>query len=358
MTTMERGRLGGRLQMARGWRWAFGVNGDPYAMLLCGHDDDPWRWYDRVREAGPDGFRSRTGTWVITGHAEAAQVLDDPGFSRIDPSAPDWAAPFGNARPSTKTRSPGRDQLVPAYRQVLAELTGPTDLMRDFAREGAVRAAASLLGLSDVDSLRAHLLASRVGLDAQLSPQRLEVTEDAITARAALETLTHDSDLAALIGTGTEMAATAICHAVLAILGTAGLVTALAREPDLAAGIAAETIRFTPPVHLERRTSTEDCELAATRIEAGTEVVVAIAAANRDPKVFRAADVFEPDREDLGATLTTGGHDGMDEFVTTHVEAALHALTPRLSELTVTGPVIYRRRSPVLRGISRCPVQL
>lgn len=356
--TVERGKLGGRLQMARGWRWAFGVNGDPYAMLLCGHDDDPWRWYERIREADPRWSRSRTGTWVTTSHAEAARVLGDPAFTRV--TEPAWAGAFADARPAGKPRSPGRDQVDQAYSEVLARLTGPVDLMRDLAREGSLRAVASWLGLSDEDRTRLgkYLPADGVSLDAPLSPQRLGVTEDAIAASAGIEELTGDPDLAALIGTGTEMAATAVCHAVLATTRTPGLADRLAGNPDLVTEIVAETLRATPPVHLERRRSTEDRELSGVEIEAGSEVVVAVAAANRDPEIFTDPGRFDPDRADAGRTLTVGGQDGLDEFVTAHVEAALRALAPRLPRLSRPGPVIYRRRSPVLRGISRCPVDL
>ncbi|MEU0744788.1 hypothetical protein ABZ340_36445, partial [Streptomyces sp. NPDC006134] len=147
MRTTDRSRLGSRLQMARGWYWAFGVNGDPYAMLLCGQDDEPGRWYERIRSAGPALFRSRSGAWVVTRYDAAARVLRDPGFTRAaGAAAADWAQPFLDVRTATGPHLPAVGELAEEYRRLLPSAGTRFDLMRDFAREVPVRGATARLG--------------------------------------------------------------------------------------------------------------------------------------------------------------------------------------------------------------------
>ncbi|MEU5304246.1 cytochrome P450 [Streptomyces noursei] len=354
MTTVEHSRLGSALQVARGRRWAFGANGDPYAMLLCGHDDDPWHWYEHIRASGP-WFRSRTGTWVTTSHTQAVEVLDDPAFTRAWSSAPDWAAPFAGIQAAAPPDPlPDRETLVRQYAGLMPTSAARFDLMRDFAWEGALRGLAAQLGLSSADTgrLDAHASATRVSPDAVLSPQQLLVTERAIAALA-------DAPGGAAV-LGVELAANTVCRAILATCRTEGLADRLAADPELSTRIATETFRAEPPVHLERRTALEDRELACARITAGSEVVVAVAAANRDPQVFADPGRFDPDRPEAPAVLSAdrGCRDGLAGFVVAHVEAALRAAAQTLPRLSVAGPVIHRRRSPVLRGISRCPVEI
>ncbi|MEV7019811.1 cytochrome P450 [Streptomyces sp. NPDC093991] len=361
MKTTDRSRLGSRLQMARGWYWAFGVNGDPYAMLLCGQDDTPGRWYEQIRAASDAPFRSRSGALVVTGYGAAAQVLDGPGFTRAaGERAPDWAQPFLDVRVAAGPRPPADDELVLEYR---ASLPGPGtrfDLMRDFAREVPVRGATAGLGRTGEDARRlaALLPASATALDARLTPQLLAVTEQTVSALEGLRELAGVDGVSA--GPGCEMAANTVCNAVLAVLRTPGLAARLADDPDLADRIVAETLRTAPPVHLESRWATVGQTVHGSTVEEGDEVVVAVAAANRDPQAFAAPDRFDVDRAGEPPALTSGRGcpDGLDEFAARHAVAALRALATTLPGMALAGPVVHRRRSPVLRGISRCPVEI
>ncbi|MGW1375441.1 cytochrome P450 family protein [Streptomyces sp. NPDC002446] len=361
MKTTDRSRLGSRLQMARGWYWAFGVNGDPYAMLLCGQDDEPARWYEQIRSASPALFRSRTGAWVVTRYAAAAQVLDGPGFTRAaGEAAADWARPFLDVRTAAGPQPAAVDELVREYRALLPPAGTRFDLMRDLAREVPLRGVTAHLGLTGEDARRlaALLRSSATALDARLSPQPLAVTEETVAALDGLRALAGADGV--LAGAGCELAANTVCNAVLATLCTPGLAGRLADDPDLADRIVAETLRTAPPVHLESRYATAGQSVHGTAIAEGDEVVVAVAAANRDPEVFAAPDRFDVDRAAAPPALTSGlGYrDGLDEFAARHAVAALRALAGTLPGMAPAGPVVHRRRSPVLRGISRCPVEI
>ncbi|MEU4928217.1 cytochrome P450 [Streptomyces yokosukanensis] len=360
MTITDRRRLGSRLQMARGWYWAFGVNGDPYAMLLCGQDDEPGRWYEQIRSASPTLFRSRSGAWVVTRYGAAAQVLDGPGFTRAPrEAAEDWAQPFLDVRAPVGPQLPTADELVGEYRASLPRTGTRWDLMRGLAREVPVRGVSARLGArgEDTHRLAALLRSSATALDARLTPQLLAVTEETLAALEALRELAGDEG--ALAGAGCEMAANTVCNAVLATLRTPGLAGRLADDPSLAERIVAETRRTAPPIHLVSLRATAGQTVHGTTVAEGDEVVVALAAANRDPEVFAAPDRFDVDRADAPPALTSGRgcRDGLDEFAARHAVAALRALAGTLPGMAPAGPVVHRRRSPVLRGISRCPVE-
>ncbi|MBA9050685.1 MULTISPECIES: cytochrome P450 [Streptomyces] len=361
MTTTDRRRLGSRLQMARGWYWAFGVNGDPYAMLLCGQDDEPGHWYERIRTAGAGIFRSRCGAFVVTRYDAAARILDGPEFSRAaGETAPDWARPFLDLRTAAGPPPPAVEELVPHYRAALPGTGTRFDLMRDFAREVPVRAEAARLGAdgADAEGIAALLRSAATAPDARLTPQTLAVTEQTVAALRALREQAGAAGPPA--AAGCAMAANTVCNAVLATLRTPGLAGRLADDPDLADRIAAETLRTAPPAHLESRRATAAQIIQGTAIAAGDEVVVAVAAANRDPEVFAGPDRFDVDRAAAPPPLTSGlgCRDGLDEFAARHAAAALRALAGTLPGMTRTGPVVHRRRSPVVRGISRCPVEI
>ncbi|MGW7411707.1 cytochrome P450 [Streptomyces sp. NPDC054863] len=358
----DRSRLGSRLQMAQGWYWAFGVNGDPYARLLCGQDDEPARWYEEIRTACAGPFRSRTGAWVVTGYAAAARVLDGAGFAPgTAETAEDWARPFWDVPIAAGTAPADVAELADAYRESLPEKGTRFDLAADLAREVPLRGASARLGAKGEDAHRVAALLRTAGTaaDARLTPQSLAATEETLAALAALrEQAGPDGVLAAA---ACEAAANTVCHAVLAVLRTPGLAARLADDPDLAERIVAETLRTAPPVHLESRRATVAQTLDGAELAEGDEVVVAVAAANSDPEAFAAPDRFDVDRTDGPPALTVGRGDqdgGVAEFAAGHAVAALHALAGVLPGTGQAGPVVHRRRSPVLRGISRCPVEI
>ena len=91
---------------------------------------------------------------------------------------------------------------------------------------------------------------------------------------------------------------------------TTGLITASARifheepqtlgqlkeQPELAGSFVEEALRFYSPFSATVRRTSKDVEIAEQRIGAGELVVPLIASANRDERVFEAADTFRIDR--------------------------------------------------------------
>jgi cytochrome P450 len=87
--------------------------------------------------------------------------------------------------------------------------------------------------------------------------------------------------------------------------------------PDAAEPYVEEILRYAPSTHFLVRYATTDTEISGVPVQKGASIVVAIGAANRDPRRFPNPDVFDPSRPDnhpltfgagphycLGAALT------------------------------------------------------
>jgi cytochrome P450 len=72
--------------------------------------------------------------------------------------------------------------------------------------------------------------------------------------------------------------------------------TELRSRRDLLKSVAAEGLRFAPPVHALSRGVLDDVELSGRAIARGERVVAIMASANRDPAVFADPDRFDPER--------------------------------------------------------------
>ena len=107
------------------------------------------------------------------------------------------------------------------------------------------------------------------------------------------------------------------------------------REPALRAAIVHELLRFEPPVANLPRLATGPLAIAGVEIPPGTMLLLGLAAANRDPRVFPDPDRFDPERpiEDVltfgfGVKFCPGSHLARRELLT-----ALDAVLERLPGL-------------------------
>lgn len=119
-----------------------------------------------------------------------------------------------------------------------------------------------------------------------------------IAAEDEGDRLSHDEllDTAVLLyGAGHETTVNLISGGALNLLRHPAELERLRSDPGLITTAVEELLRFGPPVQLTGRIATTDVELAGEEIPQGMEVVALIAAANRDPEVFR-----DPDRLDIG----------------------------------------------------------
>ncbi|MFI0421330.1 cytochrome P450 [Spongiactinospora sp. 9N601] len=243
--------------------------------------------------------------------------MDPPGHTRLRK----LAVPAFNAR-----RMEG---LRPRVRQITGELLGTVagrpefDLVETLAMPLPVRVVCELLGVPARDGqvfrdaskvLAGYLpddetaLASIRDLDAFEKHIRALIAErrarpaddllsDLIQARADGRRLT-DEELVAMAGllifAGHETTVQMICNAMIALLGDPDQLAAVRADHGLLPAVVEETLRFDGPANPGlMRYATEDVEIGGVLIPRGACVIVATAAANRDPRVFRDPDRFD-----------------------------------------------------------------
>ncbi|QNP70784.1 P450-derived glycosyltransferase activator [Streptomyces roseirectus] len=380
MKDLTDSELGGMMQLVRGTQWYVGMFGDPYALLLRAQTDDPHPHYELAREQGAL-HQNPLGSWVCAGYEPAARILADP---RFDTRTADGGTPpqhvlalddtFLGLDRAAHDRIREAPEAAERHREI-AERVGADlldtlgtrfDLAADFATPFATGVLADLLAVPPADrpDFAAHCAALGNALDAEVCPQQLAPARALITAagrlREQLAALTRDEDaltaamLAAVIGV--QATSSLVSNAVLALLADPALLDEVRADPGLLPQAIDETLRHDPPVHLCPLVAREDVEIDGHLITADSQVVVLLAAANRDPKVFADPDRFDPHRVGPAALRGTAHHELVAPPAKAQAEAALRLLLDRLPRLRQDGPIVRRRRAPVSRAIARFPV--
>jgi cytochrome P450 len=316
-------------------------------VTLADLENDPHPVLARLRTAAPVCWVPVLGAWLVTGYQLAVDVLrdtrtftvDDPRFSTAKVVGPSMLSldgaqharhrgPFNrpfrhdeiHARLASFTRAEAT-RLVSAIRP-----RGEAELRRAVAGPLAVAVMAEALGLGDTDPAR--ILAWYDGIvaavqaeaaanappdaDAPGTAARPERAEDAVGTAAFTELAASLREVIALPGgtsllaevTGPLTEAEAISNAAVLMFGgietTEGMIANAAwhllsrpdelglvlGDRDLVPAAIEDSLRLEPAAAVVDRYATREIRLRGTRIRAGDQVTVSIAAANRDPAVF------------------------------------------------------------------------
>ena len=136
-----------------------------------------------------------------------------------------------------------------------------------------------------------------------------------------------------------------------------------ASSPEKIAAAVEELLRYDAPVpHSTFRYTIEPVEIAGVTIPAGAQVIVCLAAANRDPTRFRDAELLDVDRADLRhLAFGHGIHFCLGApLARMEGQLALGALLRRFPELRLAVPFGALRWGHgdglVLRGLTELPV--
>lgn len=209
---------------------------------------------------------------------------------------------------------------------------GPVDLMDAFARPLPVLMITGLLGIRDAPLADIHRHGHALGraLDgvASLGHHR-EIAE----AEAAFGRLVDD----------------------LVALRRRELVD----DPGLAERVVDETLRHSSPVQVVARTPTRDLDIAGHLLPEGTPIVVAVAAANRDPDIFPRPAEFDLDRPNPRDHLAFGAgvhHCVGRPLAEMEARLALVALARHFPHLRRAAPEVPGGGT-VLLGRDRLPVR-
>jgi len=384
----------------------------PESVLEAASHPDPYPYYAALLAYSPFYREERLKLWVALGAAAVAEILGSD-LCRVRPAAEPVPAAIAGApagdifkRLVRMNDGPGHAKAKAGVSACLAAFD-PAQWTA-IARRDAAKLAAALAGAqrSGIDrfsfALPVQVVAQIIGLPTELAIECATLIGDFVrclsplsspdevarsnTAAAALMTTLRDEMRGKTHG-GVAMTAERLqslgiddMDSVLANLigfmsqtyeATAGLIgntlLALARHADLRRRIAGddalmhrvveEVARYDPPVHNTRRFVAQDGIVAGQAMKKGDQILVVLAAANRDPSLHERPHVFDPNRADRGSfTLGAGRHACAGQAIATGIAVVgVQALLAHgLDVSTLAGPASYRRsvnaRVPLFGG--------
>ncbi len=266
---------------------------------------------------------------------------------------------------------------------------GPFDLVRDFAGPLPVVVIAELLGVPSEEHERFRQLSDRVVkslgdgslddvhdafvardelariLEGIAADRRAQPREDLISGLVAAEEagdrLTRDeliSTCILLLVAGNETTTKLIGNSVVALLANPAQGALLREEPKRIPGAVEELLRYDGPVQLTSRLATEDCDLFGEPVKRGMQIVLLLAAANRDPARFADPDRLDVTRDDVRhLAFGHGTHFCLGaRLARLETAVALEALLARLPRLEHAGEVAWSTNT-VLRGPTSLPLR-
>ncbi|WP_226484400.1 cytochrome P450 [Streptomyces parvulus] len=318
---------------------------------------NPYPVYRAMRESAPLVWHEATRSWIVSRYDDVERVFKDRN-GQFTTENYDWQLEPVHGK--TILQLSGREHAVrralvaPAFRG--AELqdrfmpviernsrelidafrdTGRADLVADYATRFPVNVIADMLGLDKADHGRFHgwytsVIAflgnlsgdqevaaagarTRVEFAEYMLPviqeRRENPGDDLLSTLCAAEVdgvRMSDEDIKAfcslLLAAGGETTDKAIAGIFANLLSRPEQLAAVREDRTLIPRAFAETLRYTPPVHMIMRQSASEVELSGGTIPAGDTVTCLIGAANRDESRYRDPDRFDIMRDDLTTT--------------------------------------------------------
>ncbi|MET7846417.1 cytochrome P450 [Streptomyces sp. NPDC005356] len=319
--------------------------------------ENPYPAYAAMREHSPLIWHEATQSYVISRYADVERVFKDRE-SQFTTDNYNWQIEPVHGKTilqlSGRERAVRRALVAPAFRgsdlqekflpvieRNSRELidtfraTGSVDLVGEYATRFPVNVIADMLGLDKADHARFHgwyttVIAflgnlsgdkdvaaagerTRVEFAEYMIPiirqRRDNLGDDLLSSLCAAEVdgvRMSDEDIKAfcslLLAAGGETTDKAIASLFANLLTHPEQLDAVRKDRTLIARAFAETLRYTPPVHMIMRQSATDVEVSGGTIPAGATVTCLIGAANRDADRYSEPDRFDIFREDLTAT--------------------------------------------------------
>jgi len=374
-----------------------------------GADRNPYAAYHESRRAHAVHATEHLGAHVtmVYAYGEADEVLKDEGrFSaRINGR---WMRPLlgrtilemdgaehhkhrrliGHAfRPRVVQRWDA-ELIVPTAHDLIDRFAarGEAELVREFTWQLPVRVFAKVLGVPEIDLGRWQGWAvdlERAALDwkrgvaaakeveayfapvlerRRASPEE-DLLSDLVTAELEGERLPDEvifGFIRLLIPAGAATTYRLLGSTLLALLTDRELLAAVREAPSRIPAAIEESLRWEAPVQFAARESNEDTELGGVAIAAGTPVLVALGAANRDEERYEAPDAYDPGREGPPPHIAFG--DGVHRCLGEHLArleaaSALGVLLDRLDGLRLEDEGDPHMFGYAFRSPNRVPVR-
>jgi cytochrome P450 len=339
---------------------------------------------------------SDPGLLVGDGNSLAGHLLYKPG-SKLLPflDAPDHTRLRGlvnrafTARAAAASRA-SIENIVDQLLDHAAEL-GEIDVVEDFASPLPTAVMCSLLGVPPADReliarwspaasrlldghLRREEAAAALAASAELAYYMRGLLDErraapgsdllsGLTAGEGVDARLSSDEIVAmavlLFVAGHETTANAVANGVWRLLEHPAQLRALRDDPALARSAAEEVVRYDAPLAAASRVTRRPCELHGHRIPKGSQILVMIAAANRDPRQFPRSDQFDIRRAanphlgfSAGSHLCLGA-----SLARMEIAVALDALVRRFPTMELAAPPDPRPHV-LVQGLAHLPVRL
>ncbi|MET9588404.1 cytochrome P450 [Streptomyces sp. NPDC006539] len=318
---------------------------------------DPYPAYRLMRDASPLIWHEATQSYIISRYEDVERVFKDKkgefttdnydwqiepvhGKTILQLSGREHAVRRALVAPAFRGADL-QEKFLPVIERNSRELidafrnSGSADLVNGYATRFPVNVIADMLGLDKADHARFHrwytsVIAflgnlsgdpevaaagerTRVDFAEYMLPiireRRENQGDDLLSTLCAAEVdgvRMSDEDIKAfcslLLAAGGETTDKAIASIFANLLLHPDQLAAVRADRDLIPRAFAETLRYTPPVHMIMRQSATEVELSGGTIPAGVTVTCLIGAANRDESRYRDPDRFDIFRDDLTTT--------------------------------------------------------
>lgn len=209
-------------------------------------------------------------------------------------------------------------------------------------------------GFNDWLSNHLHELRRNPGDD--LMSQIIKASEEGVH-------LNHDELLATaglVLAAGFETTVNLLGNGIRMLLDAPQHLETLAARPELWPNAVEEILRLDSPVQLSARMAGKDTDIAGTLVRRGERVIIYLAGANRDPKVFTDPHRFDIERENAGKHLSFSGgrHFCLGAALArAEGEVGLRTFFEHFPDARLAGDG-SRRDTRVLRGWSLLPITL
>lgn len=180
--------------------------------------------------------------------------------------------------------------------------------------------------------------------------------------RGAMSTSEAVATVALMVLAGVDTTRAAIGNAVLVLLTHPEQLDTVSANPRLTRHAAAELLRFEPPVQVSTRWAAATTTIDSVEIGPGTQILLLLAAANRDPELTADPVRFDPTRiENRSVTFGLGSHRCLGaQVATAEVETMIEVVAAgrlRLAE-QLTSATIPRPAGLTLRCPANLPVTI
>ncbi|MFJ3196825.1 cytochrome P450 [Streptomyces griseoviridis] len=319
--------------------------------------ENPYPAYAVMREKEPLIWHEPTQSWIISRYEDVERVFKDKksefttdnynwqiepvhGKTILQMSGREHAVRRALVAPAFRG-SDLQEKFLPVIERNSRELidsfrqSGSADIVSDYATRFPVNVIADMLGLDKADHARFHgwytaviAFLGNLSGDAEVTAAgertRIEFAEymipiirnrrdnlgdDLLSTLCAAEVdgvRMSDEDIKAfcslLLAAGGETTDKAIASIIANLLLHPDQLAAVQADRSLIPAAFAETLRYTPPVHMIMRQTATDVEVSGGTIPAGATVTCLIGSANRDASRYREPDSFDIFRDDLTTT--------------------------------------------------------